>query len=73
MEHCIADIQYCEKLFDSFYDIGSTGNGGVTRLGYTEQEDRMHDMLARLGGELSCTVETDEVGNTSLLLFTVVA
>ena len=67
MEHCIADIQYCEKLFDSFYDIGSTGNGGVTRLGYTEQEDRMHDMLARLGGELSCTVETDEVGNTSVM------
>ena len=29
MEHCIADIRYCEKLFDSFYDIGSTENGDV--------------------------------------------
>ena len=53
MEHCIADIQYCENLFNSFYDIGGTENGGVTRLGYTEQEDRMHDMLAKLGSKLT--------------------
>ena len=67
MEHCIADIRYCEKLFDSFYDIGSTENGGVTRLGYTEQEDRMHAMLAKLGRELQCQVEEDEVGNTYVM------
>ena len=64
MEHCIADIRYCEKLFDSFYDIGSTENGGVTRLGYTEQEDRMHAVLTKLGRELQCQVEEDEAGNT---------
>lgn len=64
MEHRIADIQYCEKLLDSFYDIGSTENGGVTRLGYTEQEDRMHEMFVKLGAELGCESMTDEVGNT---------
>jgi hydantoinase/carbamoylase family amidase len=67
MEHCIADIQYCENLFNSFYDIGGTENGGVTRLGYTEQEDRMHDMLAKLGSKLGCLVERDEVGNTYVM------
>ena len=67
MEHCIADIRYCEKLFDSFYDIGSTENGGVTRLGYTEQEDRMHAVLTKLGRELQCQVEEDEAGNTYVM------
>ena len=32
MERRIEDVQYCERLFQSFYDIGSTsqvfGNGG---------------------------------------------
>lgn len=64
MEHGIADIQYCEKLFDTFYDIGSTDNGGVTRLGYTEQENRMHEAFAGLGSDLQCSTIRDEVGNT---------
>ena len=33
MENRIEDVQYCEKLFDSFYDVGCTETGGVTRLG----------------------------------------
>ncbi len=64
MEHSIADIQYCEKLFDCFYDTGNTENGGVTRLGYTAAEDQMHEIFAGIGRDLQCTVETDEVGNT---------
>ena len=36
MERRIEDVQYCERLFQSFYDIGSTSQGGVTRLGYSE-------------------------------------
>lgn len=28
----IEDVQYCERLFQSFYDIGSTSQGGVTEL-----------------------------------------
>ena len=67
MEHGIADIQYCERLFDCFYDIGSTENGGVTRLGYTKQEDQMHEMFAKIGEELHCQVEVDEVGNTYVM------
>ena len=39
MERRIEDVQYCERLFQSFYDIGSTSQGGVTRLGYSETED----------------------------------
>lgn len=64
MEHSIADIQYCERLFDRFYDIGSTENGGVTRLGYTEQENQMHRVFSSLGEELNCSTICDEVGNT---------
>ena len=30
MERRIEDVQYCERLFQSFYDIGSTSQGGVT-------------------------------------------
>ncbi len=67
MEHGIGDIQYCEKLFADFYDIGSTENGGVTRLGYTEQEDKMHEMMAKLGTELDCLVDRDQVGNTYVM------
>lgn len=67
MEHRIADIQYCERLFNQFYDIGSTEAGGVTRLGYTETEDRMHDVFALMGRELQCGSYRDEVGNTYIM------
>lgn len=64
MEHRIADIQYCENLFNRFYDIGSTGTGGVTRLGYTQVEDQMHEMFVELGESLGCRHFEDQVGNT---------
>lgn len=64
MEHRIADIQYCEHLFNQFYDIGSTESGGVTRLGYSKTEDRMHDMFAKLGSSLNLRSFQDQVGNT---------
>ena len=47
MERRIEDVQYCERLFQSFYDIGSTSQGGVTRLGYSETEDTMHERSLR--------------------------
>lgn len=53
MEHQIADIQYCERLFQRFYEIGSTPQGGVTRLGYSETEDAMHEAFR----ECSCAVK----------------
>ena len=51
MQHEIEDIEYAEYLFDRFYGIGSSENGGVTRLGYTEVEDEMHRVFRELGEE----------------------
>ena len=64
MENRIEDVQDCEKLFDSFYDVGCTETGGVTRLGYSAQEDQMHEVFAGLAKELNCKILKDEVGNT---------
>ena len=66
MHHSIEDIEYAEYLFDKFYGIGSSENGGVTRLGYTEVEDEMHDTFKSLGDEKGYGNYTDEVGNTYL-------
>lgn len=64
MNHSFEDISYAEHLFDQFYDIGSCPGGGVTRLGYTEVEDQMHDLFVKLGAEEGYTHFSDEVGNT---------
>lgn len=64
MEHSISDIRYCEEMFQQFYDIGALASGGVTRLGYTEVEDRMHEKFVEMGHELGCTALADEAGNT---------
>lgn len=66
MKHPVEDIEYAEYLFDRFYSIGSTENGGVTRLGYTETEDQMHKAFVELGEEKGYKSYTDEVGNTYL-------
>lgn len=66
MQHSIEDIEYAEYLFDKFYGIGSSENGGVTRLGYTEVEDEMHETFKALGEEKGYGNYTDEVGNTYL-------
>lgn len=67
MVHKIDDIRYASKLFDSFYDIGATESGGVTRLGYTEKEDAMHERFVLLGGELGMDSVVDGAGNTYIL------
>ena len=66
MKHPVEDIEYAEYLFDRFYSIGSTENGGVTRLGYTEVEDEMHKTFVELGAEKGYKSYADEVGNTYL-------
>lgn len=58
------DIAYTEYLFDQFYNVGSSGNGGVTRLGYTKQEDEMHEIFKALGEKEGFSNFQDEVGNT---------
>jgi len=67
LEHNIDDIRYCEQLLNSFHNIGATEHGGVTRLGYSRQEDEMHEMFAKLGRELGCDSCQDEVGNTYVM------
>lgn len=64
MQHSIEDIEYAEQLFDAFYGIGSSENGGVTRLGYTEMEDEMHEAFRKIGEQEGYTYYTDEVGNS---------
>lgn len=66
MGYSLEDIEYAEYLFDCFYSVGTTAEGGVTRLGYTADEDEMHRIFAQLGKEKGCLVSTDEVGNTFL-------
>ena len=60
----LSDLEYLQRLFDAFYDVGALPGGGVTRLGYTELEDEMHRRFADLALALGCTVETDQVGNS---------
>lgn len=58
------ELDFCRRVFEAFYPIGALDGGGVTRLGYTAEEDEMHRRFSELAGELGCRVETDEVGNT---------
>lgn len=62
--HSVEDIGYAEYVFGKFYNIGSTGTGGVTRLGYSSVEDEMHEMFRKLGEEEGYRYITDEVGNS---------
>ncbi len=64
MIHKKEDIKYCESLVESFYGIGCGTEGGVTRLGYTKEEDLMHEEFKQLGKALKCENFADEVGNT---------
>ncbi len=64
MVHSNEDIKYCESLLESFYGIGCGLEGGVTRLGYTKDEDLMHEAFQKLGDKLECVSFADEVGNT---------
>ncbi len=57
---------YLEYILNRFYPIGDDGNHGVTRLGYTKEEDLMHEEFKELGVEEGYIVEIDQVGNTFL-------
>jgi N-carbamoyl-L-amino-acid hydrolase len=64
MEYPLDDILYVEMAFGRFYDIGAADSGGVTRLGYTKEEDEMHAVFAELGREMGMEIHSDPVGNT---------
>ena len=58
------DIVTLEEIFSRFYEVGMTNQGGVTRLGYTKEEDEMHQIFTNLAQEMGLETYVDEVGNT---------
>lgn len=50
-----------------FYHIGEDEKGGVTRLGYTEEEDQMHLELKAIAEEEGYIYEIDKVGNSFVM------
>lgn len=60
----LSDVSFLNSLFERFYPIGSCENGGVTRLGYGPEENKMHNMLKDISKGLGFKVETDSAGNS---------
>ena len=58
------DIEIIEKWFDTLYSIGADASGGVTRLGYTKNEDVMHGAIRNIARDMGMRYSSDEVGNT---------
>lgn len=64
----INDLNILNKWFDSFSLIGKSKIGGVTRLAYSIQEDKMHEILTNICLKLGLYVKSDSVGNTFISL-----
>ena len=64
MKSTTEDIHVLEQIFEQFYAVGITGMGGVTRLGYSVEEDEMHRIFRELAEKEGFQTYTDEVGNT---------
>ena len=58
------DIDIIKRWFDYLYSIGADETGGVTRLGYTKNEDVMHGAIRNFAREMGLKYFSDEVGNT---------
>lgn len=58
------DLEIIESWFRAFYSIGADESGGVTRLGYSKNEDVMHGAIRNIARELGLKYSSDEVGNT---------
>ena len=58
------DIDVIKRWFDCLYSIGADETGGVTRLGYTKNEDVMHGAIRNFAREMGLKYSSDEVGNT---------
>lgn len=64
LDYKIEDIKFIENAFKSFFQTGSISSGGVTRLGYSKEEDEMHDIFFRLAKDIGCQVFSDKAGNS---------
>lgn len=58
------DIDVIKRWFDYLYSIGADETGGITRLGYTKNEDVMHGAIRNFAREMGLKYSSDEVGNT---------
>lgn len=58
------DIDVIKRWFDYLYSIGADETGGVTRLGYTKNEDVIHGAIRNFAREMGLKYSSDEVGNT---------
>ena len=58
------DIDVIKRWFDYLYLIGADETGGVTRLGYTKNEDVMHGAIRNFAREMELKYSSDDVGNT---------
>lgn len=62
----MADInEHLRQIMEKSDKIGENGKGrGVTRLGYSPQEDSMHDCFRKIAKEEGLKFYTDQVGNS---------
>lgn len=56
--------KYIEEILDEFFSIGRDPEGGVTRLGYSEEEDKIHEKFKELSEKYGLIYEEDDVGNS---------
>lgn len=62
------ELEQIKKWFRDLYAIGTDESGGVTRLGYTKNEDVMHGAIRNIARKEGFRYETDEAGNTYISL-----
>lgn len=48
--------------------IGADSNGGITRIAYSEADQKCHDFLKQTAEKLGFTIRYDEIGNLIILL-----
>lgn len=59
------DLDILKNWFEGFYKIGRDDVGpGVTRMGYSREEDSMHHMFEKICRKLGINTKADSVGNT---------
>lgn len=63
-ETSIADLErHLTSVMERFYPIGEDPTGGVTRLGYSDVEDEMHEAFLALSEEYGFLTWEDSMGN----------
>lgn len=56
-------MENLKKWFNTLFPIGELKSGGVTRLGYSKEEDLMHKTVLKISKELGLHSKEDGVGN----------